>query len=120
MPSDEFDEPGGRGRRLGGRFGLFFFEREQGGTRYQLRFTRLALALVVCLTVIPCVAILAIYYKQSRVDLDNVNVNISVRPRPPANYGIIVMPPPVAMTPPVVMPSPPRVSRSPRGGDPAR
>lgn len=104
--------------RRGGRFELFFYERV--GTRYYLRFTNLALVLVVCLTVIPCVAILALYYKQSRAAPEDANVNIRVEPRPPANYGTIVMPPPVAMPPPVVMPSPPKVSRSPRGGEPAR
>jgi hypothetical protein len=118
MRPDDFNEPGGRSRSRGGRFELFFYERV--GERYYLRFTRLALILVVCLTVVPCVAILALYYKQSRAAPEDVNINVGVRPRPPANYGTIVVPPPVAMPPPVVMPSPPKVSRSPRGGEPAR
>lgn len=91
------------------RFELFFYERV--GSRYYLRFTNLALALVVCLTVIPCAAILAIYYQQSRAVLDNVNINIR-GPGPPANYGTII-PRPTAMPPP-------RVGRSPGGDDPTR
>lgn len=51
MRPDEFNEPPERGRCRGGRFELFFYEHI--GTRYQLRFTRLALGLLVCLTVIP-------------------------------------------------------------------
>ena len=96
----------------GSRLELFFYERV--GTRYYLRFTNLSLALVVFLTVIPCVVILALYFKQSRADLDNVNINVRVEPQPPANYGTIVMPPPPAM------PTPPKAGRNLRGGAPAR
>ena len=37
----------------------------------RLRFTRLALALVVCLTVVPAVAILILFFTQSHADLEN-------------------------------------------------
>ncbi len=112
MPSDDFDEPGGRGRQRGGRFQLFFLE-QVGGSRYQLRFTRLALILVVCLTVIPCAAILTLYYKQSRAQPEDVNINIRVAPRAPDINPRLIQPAPPA-TPP------PKVGISPRAGEPAR
>jgi hypothetical protein len=68
-----------RGRQRGGRFELFFYE--QVRTPYYLRFTRLALALVVCLTVISAVVIFALFLTQSRTDLENVNINVRVAPR---------------------------------------
>lgn len=113
MRPDEFNEPPGRGRRGDGRFELFFYE--QVGVRYYLRFTRLALLLVVCLTVIPAAAIFALFLTNSRADLEVVNVNIRTPPSAPANYGSLII-----QTPPPVMPTVPKVSRSPRGGDPAR
>ncbi len=112
MPSDDFDEPGGRGRHRGGRFELFFLE-QVGGSRYHLRFTRLALILVVCLTVIPCAAILTLYYKQSRAQPEDVNINIRVAPRAPDINPRLIQPAPPA-TPP------PKVGISPRVGEPAR
>lgn len=85
MRPNEYDNPAGGETRCGGRFDLFFYE--QVGTRYYLRFTRLALVLVVCLTVVPAVAIFALFVTNSHADLENVNVNISVEPRAPGNYG---------------------------------
>lgn len=115
MPSDNFDEPGGRGRQRGGRFELFYHERVDSrvGSRYYLRFTRLALILVLCLTVIPCVAILTLYYKQSRARPEDANVNIRVAPRAPDINPRLIQPAPPA-TPP------PKVGISPRVGEPAR
>src|SRR5215216_3188315 len=100
MRSDEFNEPARRGRRRGVRFELFFCE--QVGTRYYLRFTRLALALVVCLTVIPMLAIFALFVTQSHADLENVNINVSVPEQAPGNYPQQLIKPP----PPAVMPTP--------------
>jgi hypothetical protein len=97
----------------GGRFELFFWEKV--GTRYHLRFTRLALALVVCLTVIPAAAIFAIFFTQSRVDFGDVNVNIRTPPSAPRNYGSPI----IQTQPPPMLPTP-RVSRSPRGVEPIR
>jgi hypothetical protein len=98
-------------RRRG--FELVFWE--QVGTQYKLRFTRLALALVVCLTVIPALAIFAIFLTQSHADLENVNINVRIAPPAPGNYPQLIKAPP-----PAAMPTPPKVGRSPRGGDPAR
>jgi hypothetical protein len=116
MRPDEFDEPPARGRR-GGRFALFFYEQDrQGGTRYYLRFTSLALVLIVCLTVIPVAAIFAIFYTQSRVDFEDVNVNIRIPPSAPRNYGSPI----IQTTTPPVMPAVPKAGRSPRPIEPIR
>jgi hypothetical protein len=114
MRSDEFNEPPRGGRRRGGRFELFFYE--QVGSRYYLRFTRLALVLVVCLTVVPAAAIFAIFFTQSRVDFEDVNVNIRTPPSAPRNYGSPI----IQTTTPPVMPAVPKAGRSPRGGEPIR
>src|ERR1044071_5745696 len=97
MRPNEYESPPEHTSRRGGRFELFFYE--QVGARYYLRFTRLALVLVVCLTVIPAAAILAIFFPRSRLDFDfeDVNVNIRTPPSAPGNYGspiIQTQPPP--------------------------
>jgi hypothetical protein len=113
MHPNEYDNPAGGETRRGGRFELFFYE--QVGTRYYLRFTRLALALVVCLTVVPAVAIFALFLTQSHADLENVNVNVRVAPREPGNYPQLIQP-----VPPATLPTPPKVGRSPGVGERAR
>ena len=111
MRPDEYHKPTGRETGSGGRFELFFYE--QVGTRYYLRFTRLALILVVCLTVVPAVAILALFLTQRHAVLENVNVNVRVAPQSPGNYAPII-------PPPAALPTPPKAGRSPRVGEPAR
>jgi hypothetical protein len=113
MRPEERNVPGRNDHQQRRRFELFFYE--QVGTRYYLRFTRLALILVVCLTVIPAVALLAIFLTESQADLENVNINIRVPPQSPGNYGNLIVQPP-----PLTMPTPPRAGRSPRGSEPAR
>jgi hypothetical protein len=113
MQSDEFNGQAGRNRNRVGRFELFFYE--QVGTRYYLRFTRLALLLIVCLTVIPMVAIFALFLTHSHADLENVNINVRVAPREPGNYPQLIQP-----VPPAAMPTPPKAGRSPRVGERAR
>jgi hypothetical protein len=113
MRSDEFNEPEEHSRHRGGRFELFFYE--QVGTRYYLRFTRLALALVICLTVIPILAIFALFFTQRHTSLENVNVEITVPPQTPRNYEA-----PIIQPPPVAIPAPPKAGRSQRSGEPAR
>jgi hypothetical protein len=115
MRPDEFNEPEGHGRHRGSRFELFFWEQD-GTTRYYLRFTRLALVLVVCLTVIPVAAIFALFFTQSRVDFEDVNVNIRTPPSAPRNYGSPI----IQTTTPPVMPAAPKAGRSPRGGETRR
>jgi len=114
MESDEFNGRAGPSRR-GGRFELFFYERV--GTRYYLRFTRLALLLVVCLTVIPMVAICALFFTESHADLENVNINIrSQSQQAPGNDVRLI----IQQPPPAPMPTPPKAGRSQRGGEPTR
>jgi hypothetical protein len=115
MRPDEYESLPEHDSRRGGRFELFFYEYDQARARYYLRFTRLALVLVVCLTVIPMLAIITLFVTNSHVDLENVNINVRVEPRAPGNYGG-----PIVMPPPTTIPTPPKVSRSPRGGEPAR
>jgi hypothetical protein len=93
MRPDEYHNPTGRETRRGSRFELFFYE--QVGARYYLRFTRLALLLVVCLTVIPMVAICALFFTESHADLENVNINIRSHSQAPGNdVRQIIQPPP--------------------------
>src|SRR5215210_6667756 len=114
MQPDDFNDPARRSRHRGGRFELFFYERI--GTRYYLRFTRLALLLVVCLTVIPMVAILALFFTESHADLENVNINIRAHPGAPGNDVRLI----IQQPPPAPMPTLPKAGRSQRGGEPTR
>jgi hypothetical protein len=114
MEPDEFDEPAESSRHRAGRFELFYYEHVGTGTRYYLRFTRLALFLVVCLTVVPAVAIFALFLTRSHADLENVNVNVRVAPREPGNYPQLIQQPPPAL------PTPPKPGRSLRAGEPTR
>jgi hypothetical protein len=98
MQPDEFNGRAEPSRRSGGRF--------------DLRFTRLALVLIVCLIVVPIVAIFALFTRR-HADLENVNINTTVPPQAPSNYGGPIL------QPPANMPTPPKV-RSPRGSEPAR
>jgi hypothetical protein len=97
------------------RFELFYFERKGEGDRYYLRFTGLALILVVCLTVIPTAAICALYLRLSRAQTEDIkSLNLNIEPRGPVNYGQIVVPTPMTV------PTPPKLLRSQRGGDGSR
>jgi hypothetical protein len=114
MQPDEFNDPARRSQHRRRRFELFFYE--QVGTRYYLRFTRLALLLVVCLTVIPMVAICALFFTESHADLENVNINIRAHPGAPGNDIRLI----IQQPPPAPMPTLPKVGRSQRGGEPTR
>src|SRR4051812_27883373 len=111
MRPEERNIPGGSNPKRRRGFELFFYE--SSGNRYYLRFTRLALVLVVCLTVIPAVAIFAIFFTQSRADLGNVNVNIR-QPNVPSNYGGQI----IQTTTPPVIPAVPKAGRSPKSVEP--
>ncbi len=100
-----------------GKFQLIYFERV--GSRSYLRFTSLALIMIVCLTVVPTALLFALYLSNRRDGQPNSNVQIIV---PPAsnNYNLpILQPLPPAATPPrirqreLVMPTP----RTPRGSN---
>ena len=112
MRPDKFDEPAERSRHRGGGFELFYYERV--GARYYLRFTRLALILVVCLTAVPVAAIFALFLTQSHADLKNVNIDVRVPERAPGDYPQLIQPPPAGM------PAPPKASRGLRGSNTTR
>jgi hypothetical protein len=103
----QVDEQGAPGEHKSRRnFDLVYFERV--GERTTLRFTRLAVALILGLTLISVVAILAIFLTRSRPDgLGNVNVNIAAPAVSPysTNKPIIQRPPPQS--------SPPKVGKQP-------
>jgi hypothetical protein len=114
MRHEERNVPGGSNPQHRRRFELFFFE--QFGTVYRLRFTRLALLLVVCLTVIPMVAICALFFTESHADLENVNINIRSQSQAPGNDVRLI----IQQPPPAPMPTLSKAGRSPRGGEPTR
>jgi hypothetical protein len=85
------------------KFELFFFENVGGGRTY-IRFTRLAVILIIGLTVVSLASILIIFMLRSQPsDAAPVNVNISVPPATPysANTPIIRQPPPQS-PPPII------------------
>ena len=115
MRPEERNVPGVNDHQHRRRFELFFYE--QVGTRYYLRFTRLALLLVVCLTVIPMVAICALFFTESHADLENVNINIrSQSQQAPGNDVRLI----IQQPPPAPMPTLPKAGRSQRGGESTR
>ena len=95
-----------------GGFQLFYLE--QIGPRHYLRFTRLALILIVCLTLIPIVLLFALYLSRKRSGPKNVNVEIVVPTPAPHDYNKPIIQP---AAPP---PTPPKVSTPPGAGVPPR
>jgi hypothetical protein len=59
-------------------FSLFYFERK--GERTYLRFTRLGVALILVLTVVPLLALSLLVLTRSRVPAPDVNANVRVLP----------------------------------------
>src|SRR5215210_1337905 len=111
-----YDNQPERDPRRDMRFELFFYEYEPVRSRYHLRFTRLALLLIVCLTVIPMVAICALFFSESHADLENVNINIRSQSQAPGNDVRLI----IQQQPPAPMPTLSKVGRSQRGGEPTR
>lgn len=98
-------------RRLG-RFNLFFFERV--GSRHYLRFTRLALLLIVCLILIPILLLFTLYLSRKGGGPKNVNVDIVV-PRPATHdYNKPIIQPAVPLPPPPKVSTQPGASPLPR------
>lgn len=80
MQSDEQHTYNNQSRRPNKRFELFFFETV--GNRSYLRFTRLAVVLILCFTVIPIAAILTLFlYNQASINSEEINVNVRSAPR---------------------------------------
>lgn len=96
------------------KLALFFYERK--GSRYYLRFTRLAVILIVGLTAVSLVAILIMFLINSRHDAsEELNINIvtpSPSPRSP-NNPVIKQAPASAPLPQVYRPSQSNMPASP-------
>ena len=112
MRPNEHNTPERRDPHRSGRFELFFYE--EVGSRYYLRFTRLALLLIVCLTLIPILLLFTLYVSRRRGDPKNVNVEIVVPTPAPHDYNKPIIQP--AMPPS----TPPKVSKQPGTGVPPR
>ena len=92
--------------RRGGSLGLFYLEKI--GPRHYLRFTRLALLLIVCLVLIPILLLFTLYLSRKRGGPKDVNVDIVVPTQAPYNYNKI--------QPAAPPPTPPKVSGQPGVG----
>lgn len=94
MRSEEpFTRLGTRSHRGRGGNGLFYFEDD--GSRLTLRFTQLAVVLVVLFTVIPVSALFILFL--SRADPADTKVDVNVRMLPPVGVStspLIHQPPP--------------------------
>ncbi|HKC63539.1 MAG TPA: hypothetical protein VKB86_07870 [Pyrinomonadaceae bacterium] len=93
------------------KYELFYFEKI--GNRTYLRFTWLAVILILFITIIPFVVVLAIFlYNQSQNSLDQMNVNIHTASSPDVTTNRnIIIPMPTQQLPPApkvrVRPVPP-------------
>ena len=102
MSPDERNIPEGSNRRHWGPFDLFYFE--QVGPRSKLRFTRLALFLILCLTVVPMAALLALLAWNRSDRPQDVDVNITVPTPTPNDYSKpIIQPATPAPAPPSII-----------------
>src|SRR5437588_7040775 len=96
------------------RFELFYFERV--GSRSYLRFTTLALFLILFLTVGSMALLLALFFWNQRGDSEdeNINVNIVSPPHEPQDFSKPI----IQRAPP--LPSPPGIVKQPRASVPTR
>jgi hypothetical protein len=108
-PNDVSDhEPPARRRG----YSLFYFQQE--GQRSHLRFTLLGTAVIVLIIVVPVVALLVMFFINSRTPGPEVNTNVIVQPAAPHSPNTPVIrqaPPPspakVVKPPAANMPAPP-------------
>lgn len=102
-PEEQFTDDGSQRRHR--KFELFYFEKV--GTRYQLRFTCLAVILIIGLTTISIVSILVIFLMSSQQMVSepvNVNVRVPTQPIAPTDQPILKPPPPAPRLPTVAQP----------------
>lgn len=92
-------------RRRG--YSLFYFQQE--GQRSYLRFTLLGATVVVLIIVIPVIALLILFFINSRTPFPQVDTNITVQPATPysPNTPLIRQPPPPSPVKPIKQPSMP-------------
>src|ERR1043165_3939594 len=101
---NEDEKPAGRDPYRRGRFELFYFE--QVGSRSYLRFTNLALVLVLFLTLGAMAMIIAFYVWNRGHEPVETDINIHVPARESTNYNSpLIRPAPI--------PSPPRTVQGP-------
>jgi hypothetical protein len=112
MIPNEHNSPAGHDPRRGRRFELFFFE--QVGSRSYLRFTNLALFLIVFLTVVPMAAILTLFLWNRSSESENINVNIVSPASTPQDFSKpIIQRGPLPPPPPEII-KPRRAGRPPQ------
>jgi hypothetical protein len=118
MNSSEFNRPEGRAKRHGRRLKLFYFE--QAGSRYYLRFTRLALLVITGLIVVPVAILLVLFAWNGQEKPKDLNININAPLSDPHDYNrpIIQLPRPAtpqrALTKQPMPPAPtPQLSQAP-------
>jgi hypothetical protein len=92
---DEHDPPVSHSR-----LDLWYYERR--GSRYYLRFTGLAVALISVLVVVSISSILMLYFYQKNTPIEEPNINIGVQPRPAYSPQILIKPAPQLPPPPPV------------------
>lgn len=71
---------------------LFYFQQE--GQRSHLRFTLLGATVLILIIVIPVIALLVLFFVNSRTPAREVNTNITVQPAALPNIPVIRQPPP--------------------------
>lgn len=96
--------------RRSNRFELFFYEKV--GSRFYLRFTKLALLLIVCLTVVPIALIFTLFLWNQNKGFENININIR-SPTPDSHVYPTIQPVPRP-------PAPPRVGKQLGTSEPPR
>ena len=118
MRPDKQNLPEKNNLRRSSRFELFFWE--QVGSRYYLRFTRLAFYLIVGIAVVPAALLVTLFIWNQRADSPNTNVNIIGAPN--TNVKIVgpspTMPKQTPVQPPLSPLPSPRVVRQPRADVP--
>jgi hypothetical protein len=110
-PNDAGDhEPPARRRD----YSLFYFQHDGRSGLSHLRFTTLGVAVFVLITVIPVIALLILFFINSRTPMPEVNTNVTVQPAAPysPNAPLILQAPPPSPAkaikqPARSMPSPP-------------
>jgi hypothetical protein len=113
MRPNEYKSPTEHDLRRGARFELFYFE--QVGARSYLRFTRLALLLVVGLTVVSAAMLFALFLWNIDDKPEDINLNITVPPAARRDYGKpFILPAPLPSSPPRVIQRRMPAARTPR------
>lgn len=86
MYSDRDKNPREGKPHRGGKFELFYFE-QVGSSRTYLRFTRLALFLIVGLTILSILLLFALFLSRARGRSEDVDVNVVAPTATPQDYN---------------------------------